>query len=155
MNDKIIRQQLIELLRGGNAHNSVETVLSEFPAEGYNFRIENIQYTPWQLLEHLRIAQRDIIDFIENSDYRMPNWPDDYWPDRDIRADDKRWNDTVQQFLDDLESAVQLVENPATDFFSELPHAPGYTIFREILLIADHNAYHLGQLMLMAKMLNK
>lgn len=143
--DQALREQLLALLRGGNAHLTLDHAVTDFPPEHYNTRAPNVDYTFWALLEHLRIAQWDILDFIRNPDYTMPNWPDDYWPAPDTVADEAAWQSTLDGFRADMAALEALVEDPATDLTADLPHAPGYSILREILLVADHNAYHLGE----------
>lgn len=149
----VVRENLIWLLRGGNAHVTIEKAVANFPAEYYNSVPRNVGYSAWQILEHMRRAQRDIRDFIINENYKPQKWPDEYWPKPDESADESRWQNTWQGFHSDLDSLIQMVEEGSTEFFSPLAHAPKYNIFREILLVADHNAYHLGQLVLLRKLL--
>lgn len=144
--DQTLRDQLLALLRGGNAHMSLDQAVADFPMEHINTRPPNTPYTFWHLIEHLRIAQWDILDFVRNPNYKALAWPKEYWPDPDERADQARWNETLRQFRADLKTIEEIVKNPATDFYSDLPHAKGYTILREVLLVADHNAYHIGEL---------
>ena len=143
--DQVVRKQLLALLIGGNAHMTFEQVVADFPAEHYNTRPPNITYTPWHILEHLRIAQWDILEFIRNPDYESPQWPEGYWPHPSETTDQEGWEKTVSAFLADLGSLRQIVKNPDTDLYAQIPHAKGYTIFREILVVADHNAYHIGE----------
>lgn len=140
-----MRDQLLALLRGGQAHLTFEQAVAEFPMDQINRRPPNVSYTPWHLLEHLRIAQWDILEFIRNPNHVSPAWPTEYWPAPTEVADAARWQQTIAAFQADLAALEQLVLEPATDFFSDLPHAPGYTILRELLLVADHNAYHIGE----------
>ena len=112
-----------------------------------NSKAPNIPYTAWDLLEHMRIAQRDILDFIKIDDYIELNWPDDYWPDKNVEATEKEWSASIKMFFDDLNEIKQIVANPEIDLFISLPHGDEYNILREVLLVADHNSYHLGQLM--------
>ena len=149
--EKRIRKELLALLKDHNAHLSVEQALADFPLEHINTQLPHVDYTPWQLLEHMRIAQWDIIEFVKNPDHVSPEWPEGYWPSKEIEATKETWEKTVRAFFVDLRSAEELVKNQDTDLYSPLSHAPKYTIFREILLIADHNAYHLGQLVLLKK----
>ncbi len=143
--DQVAREQLLALLRGGNAHLSFEQAVADFPVEYMNHRPPHVPYTPWHLLEHLRIAQEDILDFIRNPAYVWPDWPAEYWPAPDEQADEARWQQTLAAFQADGRALQDLVADPKTDLFAEIPHAPGYTIFREILVVADHNAYHMGE----------
>jgi len=108
--------------------------------------------TPWQLLEHLRIAQDDILQFIKDADHCSPEWPDGFWPGGDEVADEERWNKSVDEFFKSLDEMEKFIKDDSVDLFTPLPHAENYTIFREILVLADHNSYHLGQIMLMQKL---
>jgi len=148
---KALREHLLELLKGESAHISLEVAVSDFPVEHINARVDGSPHTAWQLLEHIRIAQWDILDFSTNSDYKEMKWPDDYWPKEE--GTPKGWNESVQQTLGDLQSMRDLVADEETDLFAKIPHGTGQTILRETLLIADHNAYHVGQIMLIKKSL--
>lgn len=143
--DKVMREQLLALLRGGNAHLGFDEAVADFPVEYINTKPPNVSYTPWHLLEHIRIAQWDILEFVRNPDHVSPGWPEGYWPPPGEQADETRWQQTINEFRADLKAIEDLVTDPSTDFFSPIPHAPGYTIFREVLLVADHNAYHIGE----------
>ena len=150
--DKALRDHLLELLSGGSAHISLEAALGDFPMEHINARADCSPHTAWQLLEHLRLAQWDILDFSTNPKYREMTFPDDYWPQD--QGTPETWNESLKQVLGDLESMRDLASNPETDLFAKIPHGSGQTILRESLLVADHNAYHLGQLMLIKKSLS-
>ena len=143
--DQIVRDQLLALLNGGNAHMPFVDAVADFPSAHFNTRPPNITYTPWHILEHLRIAQWDILDFIRNPGYVTPEWPKDYWPDPSAAADQELWDQTISSFLSDAQSLRDIVSDPGTDLYSPIPHAPDYTIFREILVVSDHNAYHIGE----------
>lgn len=143
--DEILRQQLLFLLRGGNAHLSFEQAVADFPMAHINSRAPNVPYTPWHLLEHIRLAQWDILDFIRSANYVAPPWPEGYWPASDAEADAGAWHKTIAQFQADLQTLQEIVSDPATNLTAPLPHAPKYNILREILLVADHNAYHIGE----------
>ena len=153
--EKVIRKELLAVLKDHNAHLSVEQVLADFPLERINTQLSNVDYTPWQLLEHMRLAQWDIIEFVRNPDHVSPKWPEGYWPSKEVDATKEMWEKSVKDFFNDLRSAEEVVKNTDIDLYAPLPHAPKYTIFREILLIADHNAYHLGQLVLLKKYWSK
>lgn len=144
--DKALRKHLLELLNGESAHISLEAVLSDFPTENINKRIGD-SHTAWQLLEHIRLAQWDILDFSVNPDYTEKTFPDDYWPKQD--GTPQSWRRAVKQTLDDLQAMRDLVANKDTDLYAKIPHGSGQTILREAMLVADHNAYHLGQLVML------
>ena len=152
-NDKSLREHIVSLLSGGNAHLSFEDFVRDFPAEKCNERIEGIPYTAWQVLEHMRIAQWDILEFSRDARHVSPKWPKGYWPDQDEVGDAVRWNETVARFRDDLKQIENLVNDPANDLFARIPHGTGQTILREALLVADHNANHLGALIVMMRLL--
>ena len=146
--DKALRDHLLQLLEGESAHVSLEAVLRDFPIENINKQIDG-SHTAWELLEHIRIAQWDILDFSTNPGYKEISWPDDYWPKEP--GTKASWNGSVKRVLDDLQSVRDLVADKNTDLFATIPHGNGQTILREVLLVADHNAYHLGQLVLRRK----
>lgn len=152
--DKIVREQLLALLRGGNAHLSFDQAVADFPMDQINTEPPNVPYTPWHLLEHLRLAQWDILEFIRNPDHISPSWPEGYWPTRDERADEIRWQKTIGYFQTDLKALQDLVADQQTDLYAELPHAPGYNILREILVVADHNAYHIGEFAILRQVMS-
>jgi hypothetical protein len=152
--DKGLREHVLYVLRGGGAHIDFEGVVADFPAEQINGRVEPIPYTPWQVLEHMRIAQWDILEFSRNSDHVSPEWPKGYWPGDDALADAGAWTKSVEAFRADLEEMERLVEDPSIDLFAPIPHGEGQTILREALLVADHNAYHLGVLATLKRLLS-
>jgi hypothetical protein len=143
--DAVIREQLLALLNGGNAHMGIDDAVVNFPILSMNVQPPNVPYTPWHLLEHIRITQRDILDFIRDPNYVSPNWPIGYWPVRDAQTDQAGWDETIRKIKSDLAALVEIVKDPKTEFTAAIPHAPGYNIFREVLLVADHNAYHIGE----------
>jgi hypothetical protein len=143
--DKTVRDELLHLLRGGNAHMSFDEAVADFPMDRINERPPNVPYSPWHLLEHMRLAQWDILDFVRNPKYQEMKWPDDYWPAPDATADDAAWNATLAAFHADLAAVEQIASDPQTDLAARIPHGTGQTILREILLVADHNAHHLGE----------
>lgn len=143
--DTALREQLLHLLRGGNAHLSFDDAVADFPMDAINRRPPNVPYTPWHLVEHLRLAQWDILDFVRNPQYQEMKWPDDYWPAPNAEADAAAWEQTLAAFRADLKSLEDLVTDPKTDLSAKIPHGDGQTILREILLVADHNAYHIGE----------
>jgi hypothetical protein len=139
------REQLLQLLRGRNAHFGFDDAVKAFPMEFINSRPPNVTYTPWHLVEHLRIAQWDILEFVRDPDHVSPKWPDGYWPATDVEADENQWLASVDSFKAGLEGVMGIVKDPDIDLLKEIPHAPGYTYLREVLLVADHNAYHIGE----------
>ncbi len=140
-----LRNQLLSLLRGGNAHMGYDDAVANFPIEAINTNPPNVPYTPWHLLEHLRLTQLDILEFIRNPSYVSPKWPEGYWPSKQKMADQTEWVETTRKFKADLADLEEIVKNPATNFTADLPHAAGYNIMREIQLVSDHNAYHIGE----------
>ena len=150
-NDKELREHILELLRGKFAHIELEMVLHEFPVAEINTRLENAPHTAWELLEHLRIAQHDIVEFSYNADHVSPEFPDGYWNKKEATADD--WRNSTAQILKDLQTMRDLVNDEANDLFAKLPHGSGQTLLREALLVADHNAYHLGQIAFLMRIL--
>lgn len=147
---KQLREHLLELLEGKSAHIDTESAFDGFPLDKINTRIDGSPHTAWELLEHIRIAQWDILDFSTNPDYKEKKWPDDYWTKPDGTPDD--WQRSVKQVLNDLQAMRDLVADEKTNLYTKIPHGSGQTIFREALLIADHNAYHIGQLVLLRRM---
>ncbi len=143
--DTVLREQVLGLLRGGHAHMSLDEAVADFPLDRINDRAPHVPYTPWHLLEHIRIAQEDILEFTRDPQWVSPPWPEGYWPPRDAQADEAAWNGTLAAIRADLEALKAMVRDPATDLTADLPHAPGYTLLREVLLVADHSAYHIGE----------
>ena len=125
----------------------------DFPQARMNERFTNGTYSAWGLLEHIRIAQWDILDFIRNPGYKEMDWPDDYWPERGRKATRKEWDETIARFGKDHDELERMVKNPKTDLYSRIPWGDGQTILREILLVSDHNAYHLGEFAIMRQVM--
>ena len=151
--DKLLRDQLLELLSGGNAHLSFEDFIKDFPVQKCGQRIEGLPYTAWQMLEHMRIAQWDILEFSRDASHVSPKWPKGYWPDPDEAGSVDLWSETTNKFRNDLKEMQELVSDPANDLFAKIPHGTGQTLLREALLLADHNSNHLGALILMSRIL--
>ena len=149
--DKDVRKRLVYTLQGKGAHLDYKSVLEDFPAEFRGKTFPGLPYTAWQLLEHLRIAQWDILEFSKDAKHVSPKWPEGYWPYETAPPDDKAWDKSVTKFLTDLQSMQDLVNDPDTDLFQRIPHGTGQNILREAILVIDHNAYHLGQLVLLHK----
>jgi hypothetical protein len=153
MNDQSLREQLVSLLKGGNAHLDFDAAVKGLPVELRGKRPKGSPHSPWELLEHLRIAQRDILEFSRDASHQSPKWPEGYWPNTPAPPSAAGWSKSVKQFREDLNAMCALVENPSTDLFARIPHGDGQTILREALLMADHNAYHLGQLVMVRRLL--
>lgn len=148
-----LRKTLAELLRMKGAHASFRDAVSDFPPALRGVKPPGAPHSAWQLLEHMRIAQEDILDFSRNPKYKEKKFPDDYWPDTDAPPDEQAWAKSIRIFEDDLRQMQELVADTRHDLLATLPHGTGQTLLREALLVADHNAYHLGQLMFLRKML--
>lgn len=151
--DASLRRHLLNLLTAKNAHITLNDAIKDFPPEAINKKAGALTYTPWQLFEHIRLAQWDIWRFMIDADHVSPAFPEGYWPDRNREASWQDWQTTLQGIRHDLAQVVGLVQDNTIDLTSELPHAPGYTYLREILLVADHNAYHVGGFMALRRML--
>ncbi len=151
--DRLLRGHLLYLLRGGGAHVKCEEALKDFPEELFNARAAGVPFTPWQLLEHVRIALWDIVEFSLRASHVSPAWPEGYWPEPGQEAGPGDWEETVEAFRADLAAVCALVEDPASDLVALIPHGTGQTLLREALLVADHNAYHLGALVTLRRAL--
>jgi hypothetical protein len=148
-NDAALREHLVKLLTEAQAHATFEDSVKGLKPELRGKVPKGAKHSPWQLLEHLRIAQWDIVEFSRNAKYKSPKWPEDYWPLEKAPADEKAWDKSVRAFKRDRKEMVELVRDDKTDLFAKIPHGDGQTILREALLIADHNAYHVGQMVLL------
>ena len=151
--DQALRAHLLYLLRGGGAHIDFDSLVADFPAAALNRKAAGVPYTPWHVVEHMRIGQWDILEFSRNAAHVSPKWPEGYWPAPAAEADAAAWQQSIAAFRADLAALVQLVADPATDLFARIPHGDGQTILREALLVADHNAYHLGVLATLKRVL--
>lgn len=149
-----LRQHVLYLLDGGGAHAGFDAAVADLPETLRGRQPEGLPYSPWQLVEHLRFTQRDILDFCQPGDYSAKDWPDDYWPDGPAPPDESAWDESLSRFRDDLGAMKALVRD-TEDLFAQVPHADegGQTLLREALLVADHNAYHLGQLVAVRRLL--
>jgi DinB superfamily len=148
-----IRKHLLDVLRMKGAHLTFDEAVDRFPAELRGKKPAGAPHTPWQLLEHLRLAQWDILDFCRNPNYKEMEFPGDYWPKTDAPPDDAAWDKSVEQFRADLKAMEKLAADPKLDLTARLSHGQGQTLLREALLVADHNSYHLGQLVFLRKTL--
>ena len=151
--EHILREQLVQLLTESHAHMQFEEAVADFPAEHINTVFPNGTYTPWHLLEHLRLAQEDILDFIRNPSYQEREWPKDYWPAPDQKGTMEEWQRTIAAFQADRRALVALARDPATGLYAPSPHGTCQTILRELLLVADHNAYHTGEFAIMRQIM--
>lgn len=152
-NDSALRDHLRRLLAWEDAHVGFDKAVDGIPPELRGRTPAGLPHSPWQLLEHLRIAQEDILDFCRNPDYQEMKWPDDYWPKAAAPASDAEWQESIRRFRDDCAAFQALAADPSLDLTSTIPHGHGQTYLREILLVADHNAYHVGQLVLVRRLL--
>jgi hypothetical protein len=148
-----LRSHLANLLQMKGAHLNLEKALSGFPPALRGAKPNGAPHSAWQLLEHMRLAQEDILDFSRNPKYKEKTFPDDYWPAADAPPSDEAWEKSVAQFHKDLEEMRELIADTTHDLLAKLPHGSGQTLLREALIVADHNSYHLGQLMFLRKML--
>jgi DinB superfamily len=151
--DKALRDHLAALLEGGGAHATFDAAIKDLPANLRGKRPEGVPHSPWELLEHLRITQWDILEFSRNPKHVSPDWPYGYWPSSPVPPDEKAWDKTVAAFQADLKAMLKLAADQSTDLFARIPHGDGQTILREVLLVADHSAYHIGQLILVRRLL--
>ena len=141
-----LRQHLLELLTGGHAHTTFETAIKGLAPKLRGTKPASFPHSAWMVVEHLRIAQWDILEFSRNDKHESPAWPEGYWPESEAPASDQAWTNSVEQFESDLKAMKDLVKNPKTDLFVKIPWGDGQTILREALLVADHNSYHVAQI---------
>ena len=149
-----LRSHVLELLRGGHAHVDLETALKGLPAKLRGRKPVGAEHTLWQLVEHIRIAQWDILEFCRNPKHVSPKWPEGYWPPASAPPSAAAWNKSVGQVRGDLKAMEKLVASPRTNLFTRIPHGDGQTILREALLLADHTSYHVGQIVLLRRLLD-
>ena len=142
--EETFREQILNSLRSATERR-FEEALRDYPAEFMNAKPPNVDYTPWHLLEHLRISQLDILEYIRNPSYVSPPWPDGYWPAKTATADAAAWNKSLEGFRADRQALAELVADPKTDLLAPLAHTPGHTVLREALLNAGHSAFHIGE----------
>lgn len=151
--DRVLRDHLLELLRGKNAHADFRKATAGFPEDKCAVRPRGADYSAWELVEHMRIAQWDILEFSRNPKHVSPEWPAGYWPDKSATPTPAQWQKSLKDFHAGLKAMEDLVADSATDLYARIPWGDGQTILREALLVADHNAYHLGQIVLVRKLL--
>lgn len=153
--DQSIRHQVARLLEGGMAHLKLQDEIQTFPFERAAAKPIGAPYTAWQLLEHIRIAQHDILEFSRSATHVSPSWPGGYWPETEAPPNRAAWDLSVAQTLAGLDAMKKLLNDPAVDIHATIPWGDGQTVLREALLVADHNAYHLGQLVMLRRMLDE
>jgi DinB superfamily len=151
--DQQIRRHLTQLLDWHDAHADFDAAVADVPAELQGVRPEHLPYSLWQLLEHMRLAQLDILDFCRNPKYQTLKWPDDYWPQAAAPPAPDSWQRSVAAFRSDREELKALLADKNQDLLAEIPHGEGQTLLREVLLVADHNAYHLGEMVAVRRLL--
>lgn len=151
--DRALREHVINLLEGGHAHATLDSAVRGFPLDRVGVRPPGLPYSAWELLEHLRIAQNDILRFSLSADYVSPKWPEGYWPSSPAPQQDRQWVRSVRAVRKDSAEFQALVRDPKRDLYRKFPWGTGQTLLREALLIADHNAYHIGQLVLVRRLL--
>lgn len=151
--DAAVREQLRKLLDWEDAHVGFDAALAGIPVNKRGEKPAGLPYSPWQLLEHLRITQHDILEFCRNPEYKELNWPADYWPGSDAPPSSGAWDESVRQFRDDRKALQQLAMDGDVDLTAHIPHGSGQTYLRELVLVADHNAYHLGELVVVRRLL--
>jgi len=145
VDQQILRSHLIKLLEGNQAHMSFDDAIKKFPLKHINTKAPNVEYSFWHLLEHIRRTAADILEFMGSSKYREKEWPKDYWPDYSSTATKKDWDKTIRLIKKDLQTAITLSKSSKLDLFKKIPWGDGQTNLRELMLIADHNAYHIGE----------
>lgn len=154
-NDQPLRKHLLELLDGAHAHAPFDKVVADLPAKLRGEIPKGLPHSAWMLLEHMRLAQWDILDFSRNPKYREMKWPDDYWPKSPAPPNDDAWDKSVKSIHDDLTAMKKLVSDPNTDLFAKIPWGDGQTVLREAMLVADHNSHHLGQMIDVRRLLGR
>jgi hypothetical protein len=152
-NEKSLRDHLLSLLSGGNAHITFDDFVRDFPSDKCGERVDGLPYTAWQVLEHMRIAQWDILEFTRAPDHVSPKWPEGYWPPQNEAGNREAWEASIAKFRADLKEMQELIADPATDLFAKIAHGSGQTVLRQALLVADHNSYHLGVLLAISRLL--
>jgi hypothetical protein len=148
-----VRNQLIDSLQGGNAHADFNTVIADSPTNQRGVRPHDAPHSAWQLMEHLRLTQSDILEFSRNPDHQSPKWPEGYWPKSERPPDEEAWDQSIEGFRKDLNEFIRLVSDSKRDLFTPFEWGDGQNLMREALLVIDHNSYHLGQLAYLRKQL--
>ncbi|MDR8391346.1 DinB family protein [Aliifodinibius sp. S!AR15-10] len=148
-----LREHLLDQLVNEHAHTSFSNAVSGLTPNEVGIQPDSLPYSIWQLVEHIRIAQSDIVQFCIDPDYQSPEWPKGYWPTNAAPSGTKEWKDSIKQIESDLQQMVELVKDPKNDLFEPFPHGDGQTLFREAILVIDHNSYHTGQIVTMRRLL--
>src|ERR1700744_95130 len=149
--DSSLREHLVELLKGGNAHADFDKAVAGLPVKLRGERVKNLPYTAWQLLEHMRIAQWDILEFSRDPKHVSPEWPAGYWPKNSAPKDDAAWKNSVKQIKDELKQFISLISNKDVDMYTSFAHGTGQNLLREALLIADHTSYHTSEIIVIRR----
>lgn len=152
MDESKVRNQLLALLEGGQAHLGLDRIVDDFPIDKINSKPAQIPYSAWQLLEHIRIAQKDILEFIRDPAYESPEWPKGYWPPDSQQADKDQWHQTINAIRKDRSDLQAMIRDPKNELTRSLPQGEKYTLLRQVLLVTDHTAYHLGALVMIKRL---
>jgi hypothetical protein len=147
-----LRKELVEYLENERTHIDFAKALRDLPEKLINKKPRGVPYTFWGLLEHVRIAQNDMVEFMQTAKYPKLKWPKGYWPSPKTKATKQMWKESLAAIATDIEALKDIVKDPATDLFAPIPWGQGQTIFREVIQIIDHASYHLGELVLMRRM---
>lgn len=149
--DRPLREHILYQLKDGGAHADFDSAMGDWPVQLAGVKVANFPHTAWMLLEHMRLAQWDILEFSRNAKHVSPKWPEGYWPASEAPASEKAWKASMAAFKKDFRTMEQFAANPKVDLYARIPWGDGQTVLREVLLVADHNAYHLGQLVMLRK----
>jgi len=150
-NDQLLIDELVKLLQGGGAHAGFKKAVAGLPPQLRGAKAHSLPYTIWQLVEHIRIAQWDMLEFSKDGNHQSPEWPDDYWPKEIAPSDNAAWDRSVEQIENDLDEFIKLVKN--ADLYAPIPHGSGQTLLREALQVADHTAYHIAEIIVIRRLL--
>ena len=153
MSDSALREHVANLLSGRGAHVDFDRAIKGLPVDARSKTPKGVEHSPWDILEHMRIAQWDILEFSRNPDHVSPDWPAGYWPGSSAPPSKSAWSKSIASFKSDLAQVIELVRDSSSDLFTPFAHGDGQTLLREALLIADHNAYHLGELVVVRRLL--
>ncbi len=152
--DAVTRKQLITLINGGNAHATLDAALHNLPTKLRGVKPDGLPYSIWQLVDHIRITQWDILKFSTNPDHKSPKWPDEYWPKNAAPEDEQEWDDCLTEIAADRAKFIALLEDAETNLYEPFPNENDVDLLREALLIADHTSYHIGQIIILRRLLH-